>query len=182
MRLQVELPKTQQSPGVTPSLLLQSTFKSQNHLQMNSFGCTQTHLHLLWCTSKPPQESCSPSGNERTGWMQESSWDRRSSRGASYWMSSVEGLRVPHRAHEGFTSQLQRARLPRWACRDTGDSHTQHTHSLGQPTQNTASSFLMLLGQLNIKIHTAAVYKVSKNQTVFEIFWLHFIINKDTRN
>lgn len=75
----------------------------------------------------PRQEPRSPSGNERTGWMQESSWDRRSSRGASYWMSSVEGLRVPHRAHEGFTSQLQHARLPRWACGDTGDSHTQHT-------------------------------------------------------
>lgn len=57
---------------------------------------------------------CLPSGNDRTGWMQESSWERRSSRGASYWISRVVELRVPHRAHEGFTSQLHRTRLLRW--------------------------------------------------------------------
>lgn len=92
----------------------------------------------VWLHPSSPrrqQEPCSPSGNDRTGWMQESSWERRSSSGASYWISSVAELRVPHRAHAGFTSQLQRARLPRWAWGTQGTRHGQPAQ--GQHKENT---------------------------------------------
>lgn len=140
VRLQVELPKTQQSPGVTPSLLLQSTLKSQNHLQMNSFGCTQTHLHLLWCTSKPPP------GVMLTIWEWEDRMDAGVQLGQAFQQRGIV-LDVQRGGAAGATQGTRGVHVTAAACQAAtvglqghrGQSHPAHT----QPgTAHTKHSFI----------------------------------------
>lgn len=103
-----------------------------------------------------PALPCSPSGKDRTGWMQESSWDRRSSSGASYCMSSGAELRAPHRAHEGLTSQLHRARLFRWTWAGGQRPSASHGALFARcPVQSALILTANLLIQSGARIRTA---------------------------